>query len=95
MEFEWDEAKAASNLAKHGVTFKLATSVFVDPDRIEEFARLVGSEERFTCIGTDADESILTIAYTWRTYENQEKVCRIISARKAHKVERRRYAAIH
>lgn len=95
MEFEWDEDKAVSNLAKHGVSFKAATTVFVDPDRIEEFSRWRGAEERFLCIGAGADGSILTIAYTWRAYENEEKVCRIISARKAHKVERNRYATVH
>ncbi len=29
--YEWDEAKAASNLAKHGVSFLDATEVFEDP----------------------------------------------------------------
>jgi uncharacterized protein len=28
--FEWDDAKAASNLAKHGVPFDYATRVFLD-----------------------------------------------------------------
>jgi uncharacterized DUF497 family protein len=32
MEFEWDLAKAASNLAKHGVDFPTATTVFDDPN---------------------------------------------------------------
>jgi uncharacterized protein len=31
MEFEWDEAKAASTLRKHGVSFQEAASVFEDP----------------------------------------------------------------
>ncbi|WP_216351884.1 BrnT family toxin [Brevundimonas sp. LM2] len=33
MEFEWDEAKALSNAAKHGVTFEEVLEVFADPDR--------------------------------------------------------------
>jgi len=32
LKFEWDEAKAHSNLAKHGVSFEEAASVFGDPD---------------------------------------------------------------
>jgi putative transcriptional regulator len=32
MEFEWDPAKAASNLAKHSVDFPTATKIFDDPD---------------------------------------------------------------
>lgn len=31
MTFEWDEAKAAANLAKHGVSFDEAKTVFDDP----------------------------------------------------------------
>jgi len=30
VEFEWDEGKAASNLAKHGVTFDEASHAFED-----------------------------------------------------------------
>ena len=30
MEFEWDQAKAAANLAKHGVSFEEAKTVFDD-----------------------------------------------------------------
>jgi len=42
MLFEWDEAKARSNLAKHAVSFELAQEVWDDPlyvllpDRIVE-----------------------------------------------------------
>ena len=31
MEFEWDATKADSNVAKHGVTFSEAMTVFGDP----------------------------------------------------------------
>jgi putative transcriptional regulator len=31
-EFEWDDAKAASNYVDHGVTFDMARGVFRDPD---------------------------------------------------------------
>jgi uncharacterized DUF497 family protein len=30
-EFDWDPAKAESNLAKHGVSFEEAMAVFHDP----------------------------------------------------------------
>jgi len=30
-DFEWDEAKALSNLRKHGVSFAEAATVFADP----------------------------------------------------------------
>jgi len=31
MRFQWDKEKAATNLAKHGVSFEEATTVFGDP----------------------------------------------------------------
>jgi uncharacterized DUF497 family protein len=31
VQFEWDRRKATGNLAKHGVAFEEATSVFGDP----------------------------------------------------------------
>jgi len=31
LRFEWDPAKAASNLRKHGVSFEIAALVFADP----------------------------------------------------------------
>ena len=30
-DFEWDSVKAESNLAKHGVSFPEAATVFADP----------------------------------------------------------------
>jgi uncharacterized protein len=31
MEFEWDEEKAAANLARHEVSFEEAGTIFDDP----------------------------------------------------------------
>ena len=36
MQFEWDERKAAENLAKHGVPFAYVVRAFLDPHRIDE-----------------------------------------------------------
>jgi uncharacterized DUF497 family protein len=33
--FEWDPAKAASNLTKHGVSFEEALTVFTDPRALD------------------------------------------------------------
>ena len=35
MEFEWDEQKNQECIQKHGISFKRASLVFDDPDRIE------------------------------------------------------------
>lgn len=34
-DFEWNDAKAAANLAKHGVSFDEAATVFFDPSYVE------------------------------------------------------------
>ena len=33
--FEWDDLKAASNFAKHGITFEMARDAFNDPFGLE------------------------------------------------------------
>ncbi|HVF87392.1 MAG TPA: BrnT family toxin [Pyrinomonadaceae bacterium] len=37
MRFEWDDAKAQSNLANHGVSSGEATEVFYDPNGLEDY----------------------------------------------------------
>jgi len=36
MEFEWDDAKYASNFEKHGVRFEYAARLFLDPNHVHE-----------------------------------------------------------
>ena len=48
IEFDWDSAKAASNLRKHGVSFVEAQSVFYDEFAIQFYDGSHSSdEERF------------------------------------------------
>jgi uncharacterized protein len=44
--FEWDPAKAASNLRKHGVSFDTAMRSFADPFAFTEQDRIEGGEQR-------------------------------------------------
>jgi len=87
MEFEWDAKKADSNVAKHGVTFPEAMTVFGDPLEIA-IADPDHSEEefRFLSIGQSALGRLLVVAYTER-----EGRTRIINAREATPRERRQY----
>ena len=85
-DFEWDDAKAAQNYAKHGVTFEAACDVFKDPFAIEEIDdRHDYGEERWTIIGA-ARGRLLFVAYTMRNDS-----VRIISARAAEPYEEREY----
>jgi uncharacterized DUF497 family protein len=66
LDFEWDDAKDRSNIAKHGVGFALAQKAFLDPNRIiAENVRHSVSERRYFCIGK-VDRGILTVRFTWR-----------------------------
>jgi uncharacterized DUF497 family protein len=86
VSFEWDPAKAAANLEKHGVDFADAVSVLSDDLALTVQDPDSESEERFVSLGTDAYERLLVVVYTWR----DERI-RIISARRATGRERRRY----
>jgi uncharacterized DUF497 family protein len=85
-EFEWDAAKARSNLAKHNVGFEAACLVFDDVfalDRLDSADQ--SGEVRYVLTGM-ANAVLLTVVYTQRG----ERM-RIISARKATRHEQREY----
>jgi len=85
-DFEWDEAKAAENYAKHGVSFEMATLVFKDPFAIERLDdREDYGEDRFILIGM-AEGAVLTVVHTERNGR-----IRIISARQATRHEQDDY----
>lgn len=87
MELEWDAAKAASNLQKHGVAFEDAELVFYDSGRIEAYdGRADYGEDRWATIGL-AYCAVLYVVYTVR----HEDTIRLISARKANADERKKY----
>ena len=85
-EFEWDDAKAESNIEKHSVSFEEACGVFRDPFAIELLDdRDDYGEDRYILIGMAAP-GVLVVVYTVRDERN-----RIISARRAEPNERRFY----
>jgi uncharacterized DUF497 family protein len=94
LTFEWDEAKSQRTKAERNIDFSYAATVFIDAERIEGAARSK-KEARFYAIGKAAFGEILFVVFTWRHYENEnEKICRIISVRKANKKERSRYPRV-
>lgn len=83
-DFEWDEAKAAQNEAKHGVSFVEAASVFLDVDYLLAGDR--GAPARFVALGFSSLARMLVVVHC----ERGERL-RIISARTANRAERRTY----
>ncbi|MDP2605528.1 MAG: BrnT family toxin [Deltaproteobacteria bacterium] len=87
MKFEWDTRKARRNLRGHGIEFNEASTVFADtlsitipdPDHSED-------EERWLTMGLSSRRRLLVVVHT-----EEEESIRIISARLANRVERRKY----
>jgi uncharacterized DUF497 family protein len=84
-KFEWDDAKAAGNIRKHGVCFEDAVGAFRDNFAIDYFDDTGYGEDRFIHIGLSG-EQLLTIVYT----ERADRI-RIISARRSTKHEQEDY----
>jgi len=90
IRFEWDPAKAASNLAKHGVSFETATRAFADPFALMEQDRVENGEERWQTTGVVEGFTMLLVAHVVEERGDVE-VIGILSARLADRKERRRY----
>ena len=87
MRFEWDEAKAETNLRNHGVSFESAKAAFRDTFAVEWLDdREDYGEDRFVMIGMTDEQILLFVAYT----ERGEQI-RIISARRATQNEQVEY----
>jgi uncharacterized DUF497 family protein len=85
-EFEWDDDKAAANLARHRVSFSVARQAFADVFAVErEDDTEDYGEPRFNLLGM-VEGRVLFVAYTIR-----DDIIRIISAREAEPYERRLY----
>jgi uncharacterized DUF497 family protein len=86
MHFEWDDAKNAANIEKHGISFSQVVVIFdgVVISRIDN--RKDYGEERTISYGTLDAEVVVTVVHT-----DRRGVTRIISARLASAKERKAY----
>jgi hypothetical protein len=88
--FEWDDTKAASNFAKHGVEFEFAVRIFLDRTRADfDVSRALDGERRRKAVGI-IDGELFTLVYTER-----QSAIRIISARRSNVKEERVYASVY
>ena len=90
LEFDWDPAKAASNLRKHNVSFELAATVFLDPlmQSIldEDHSKF---QERWITMGRARDGRLLVVSHSDAQTGDDKTSVRLISARPATRSERR------
>lgn len=87
MNIEWDADKEKRNLKKHGISFVMASKIFL-VKRFESVSHR-NNEKRYVAIA-EVGEHVTTVVYTMRGNNY-----RIISARKASKQERRKYEQNH
>jgi uncharacterized DUF497 family protein len=84
MNFEFDRAKSAANLEKHGIDFTGAQALWSDPDRLEISARWL-DEPRTQVIGRIGD-------VVWSAFHHDARRPRsIISVRRARDEEEAAY----
>lgn len=89
MEFEWDEGKRASNLAKHGVDFAQVEAFEWSTATIFADSRRPYGESRWLALGTMSGR-VHAVVFTARG----DRI-RIISARRANNKEVRRHEKDH
>jgi len=88
--FSWTDSKNRDNVKKHGLSFREAIPVFLDPYLVirhdEKHSTL--EETRWKGIGVIDNDILLVIIFT----EEKENVVRLISAREATKKEKEDYS---
>ena len=83
--FEWDEEKDRINFTKHGIHFRTAAKVFLDPNKLIREDEEHLEEQRYDILGKVG--KILFVVCAFR----DEDVVRLISARLATPPEKARY----
>lgn len=83
--FEWDEEKEELNFKKHGIHFKTAAKVFLDPNKLIREDKEHSEENRYNILGKVG--KILFIVCVFK----EGNVVRLISARLATVPEKERY----
>ena len=84
--FKWDEQKAERDQFKHSISFQFATRAFEDKSRIAVIDnRRDYGETRYITLAK-IDNRLYVVAFTLRA-----SIIRLISARKAHNKEVKRY----
>jgi hypothetical protein len=91
-EFDWDDNKAEINLNKHGVDFRQAMTVLLDPLAMTFFdSEHSQDEDRWVSVGRSNEDSLLVLVHTFVATGPNSALVRIISARRATRQERQQY----
>ena len=92
LDITWDDDKARSNLAKHGVTFAQAATVMLDPLALTVFDAVHSeTEERWFTLGQTREGRLLAVSHTYLMLDANNTRIRLISAREATRNEQQQY----
>ena len=91
MKITWKPAKNRANQKKHRLSFEAAQFVFDDPLHLTRQDRNEGGEMRWQTLGMVDGVALLLVAHTVADDDAGETHIHIISARRATKLERKRY----
>ena len=90
--FNWNKEKNLFNIRKHGIPFKEAATVFLDPHAtLVDDAEHSQDEERYIVIGMSKKLKMLMVCHCYR---GTGEIIRIISARTATKAEQKIYGGV-
>lgn len=88
-DFEWDEVKASANIAKHGIQFSEAITIWLDNQALEipdpDHSK---DEERWVRIGFSNQAKVVVVIFCEK---HDDLIIRVISARKATAQEQKQY----
>ena len=90
--FEWDIQKAKQNKRKHKVTFENASTIFRDPKTLSIYDSVHSEfEDRWITLGISSTGNLIVVSHTFNEIDKDNMLIRIISARKATKLESNQY----
>ena len=87
--FEWDDNKDRQNFIKHGIHFKTAAKVFLDPNKLIREDEEHTAESRYNILGRVG--KVLFVVCAFYEQNDHTTIVRLISARLASVEERERY----
>lgn len=92
-QFDWDQEKEAKNVQKHKVSFRLAATIFRDPNQLSLFDEIHSDgEDRWITLGIDRSGILRVVVHTFKQVDEDRFEIRIISARKATLAEAKQYS---
>lgn len=91
-QFDWDPAKDRQNIRKHRISFRLAATIFRDPNQLSVFdVTHSETEDRWNTMGIDSNGVLRVVVHTFVQTSEDSCEIRLISARKATNLESKQY----